>query len=234
MENGAVLLMGLPGIGKGTQALKLVERFPNLVHFDTGGEIYRRLYDPTFTSDPRVQELKGIYEAGILVSGRDPQWVANLVIERIHFYAEQRKGLVFSGSPRTLPEAKTIVPLLLKTYGRERVLVIILSASKKTVRGRSLNRLVCNNKECRYPTTKEHGGERCPQCGKRLPAATEQKGEEWKVSTLETRFKEFEERTLPAIEYLLSLGLATETIDAERPPDEIFVDVLKVVERRLV
>lgn len=230
MKKGAVLFMGLPGTGKGTQALKLVERFPNLVHFDTGGEIYRRLYDSTFASDEKVQEQKRIYESGVL---NNPLWVAELVNERIRFYAKEEKGLVFSGSPRTLPEAKKIIPLLLKTYGQEKVLVIILSTSKKTVRKRSLNRLVCSNRTCRYPTTKEHAGERCPQCGKRLPKTGEQRGEEWKVSKLETRFKEFEERTLPAIEYLLSLGLLVEAIDAERSPDEIFADVLEAIERRL-
>lgn len=233
MKKAVIILMGLPGSGKGTQALKLVERFSDSVHFDTGGEIYRRLYDPAFAGDSEIQELKGVYEAGILLSGYKPEWVAALVNERIHFYAKQGKGIVFSGSPRTIPEAKAIVPLLLKTYGQEKVLAIILSASKETVRKRSLNRLVCSNQKCRYPTTKEHAGERCPQCGKRLPKAGEQKGEEWKVSKLETRFKEFEERTLPAIEYLLSLGLLVEEIDAERPPDEIFADVLEAVERRL-
>lgn len=222
--------MGLPGTGKGTQALKLVEHFPNFVHFDTGGEIYRRLYDPAFASDLKIQKQKRVYESGVL---NDPRWVAELVNERIRFYAKEGKGIVFSGSPRTLPEAKIITPLLFKAYGRDQVLVIILSASKKTVRKRSLDRLVCSNSKCRYPTTKEHAGERCPKCGRKLPTPEEQKSESWKVSKLETRFKEFEERTLPAIEYLLSLGLLVEAIDAERPPDEIFADVLEAVERRL-
>lgn len=229
VKRGAVIFMGLPGTGKGTQALKLVERFPDFAHFDTGGEIYRRINDPAFAGDPNVQEQKRIYESGIL---EDPQWVAELVSERIVFYAKRGKRLVFSGSPRSLPEARTIVPLLFKVYGRERVLVIILTASKETVRKRSRNRLVCSNKRCRYPTTKEHGGERCPQCGRKLPTAEEQKGESWKVSKLETRFKEFEERTLPAIEYLLSLGLAAEVIDAEGPEEEVFAKVMEAVKRR--
>lgn len=228
----AIIFMGLPGSGKGTQALKFVERFPSFAHFDTGGEIYQRLYDPIFADDPEIQELKGVYEAGILLSGYKPEWVAELVNERIRFYAKQGKGIIFSGSPRTLPEAKAITPLLFEVYGKDRVLVLVLSTSEETIKKRSLNRLVCSNPKCRYPTTKEHGGERCPQCGEKFPAAEEQKGEEWKVTKLETRLKEFRERTLPALKYLLSLGVATEAIDAERPPDEIFVDVLQAVERR--
>lgn len=230
VKKGAILLMGLPSIGKGTQALKLVERFPDFAHFDTGGEIYRRINDPAFAGDPNVQEQKKIYESGIL---EDPQWVAKLVAERIRFYTREGKGIVFSGSPRTPYEAETIAPILFEAYGRDHVLVLVLSASEKTAAKRSRNRLVCSNRGCRYPTTKEHAGERCPQCGEKLPTAEEQKGEEWKVATLETRLKEFRERTLPALEYLLSLGIATEVIDAEKPPKEIFVDVLAAVERRL-
>lgn len=92
MEKGAILLMGLPGVGKGTQAFNLIGSFPNFVHVDTGAEIYRRIHDPTFASDPTVQKQREIYEAGLL---NDPRWVANLVVERIHTYASQGKGLSF-------------------------------------------------------------------------------------------------------------------------------------------
>lgn len=233
MKRGTIIFMGLPGSGKGTQAFRLVERFPNFVHFDTSVEIYRRLYDPALADDPKVGKLREIYEAGILLSGYDPRWVADLVVEQIHFHAKQGKGTIFSGSPRTLPEAEGIIPLLLKMYGKDRILTLILSISEGTARKRSRNRLVCRNPQCRYTTTKEHAEERCPKCGKKLPTPEEQKNENWKVSKLETRLKEYREHTLPAIEHLRSLGLSVEEIDAERSPDKIFADVTEVVKNRL-
>jgi len=220
--------MGLPGIGKGTQALKLVERFPNFMHFDTGGEIYRRINDPAFANDPRVREQKRIYESGVL---NDPRWVAKLVEERTRFYAREGEGIIFSGSPRTLYEAKKIIPLLCKVYGKEHVLVLLLTTSEETAKKRGLNRLVCSNPECRYPTTKKYSGKRCPNCGKRLPFAKEQKGEDWKTSKFETRLKEFYERTLPALNYLRSLGLVEE-INGEEAKGEVFQKVLAAAKQK--
>jgi len=228
VEKGAILLMGLPGVGKGTQAFNLIGSFPNFVHVDTGAEIYRRIHDPTFASDPTVQKQREIYEAGLL---NDPRWVANLVVERIHTYASQGKGVIFSGSPRTLYEAETIAPLLFEVYGRDRVLVLTLSTAEETARRRAFNRLTCPRRECRYPTTRDHAGERCPHCGEIL--AADQESEAWKATKIDERFREFRQRTLPALDYLASLGLV-EIIDAEGTREEVSTMVLEAIKRRLL
>ncbi|PJC23242.1 hypothetical protein COV28_01065 [candidate division WWE3 bacterium CG10_big_fil_rev_8_21_14_0_10_48_23] len=228
MKKGAILLMGLPGIGKGTQAFKLVKQFPNFLHFDTGAEIFRRINDPHFSSDKVVGEQKKVYEAGLL---NDPRWVAKLVEEQIRFYAREGEGIIFSGSPRTLYEAKKIIPFLCEVYGKEHVLVLLLTTSEEIAKKRSLNRLVCDNPKCRYSTTKKYSGERCPNCGKKFPFAKEQKGEDWKISTFETRLRQFYERTLPALNYLRSLGLVEE-INGEKSKEEIFQKVLAAAKQK--
>lgn len=227
MEKAAILFMGPPGTGKGTQAFKVTERFPNFIHFDTGGEIHRRVTDPYFATDPVVQKQKEIYFAGIL---NDPQWVSELVAERIKTYAKQDRGVIFSGSPRTLHEAKTIIPILFDAYGKDRVLAFILEVSKETAKKRSLGRISCSNKKCRYPATKDQKGKPCPACGTTLPMEN-QKDEIWKVSHLDTRFKEYRERTLPAVKYLLSLGLG-EILDGEISVEETFTQVVEAIKRR--
>ncbi|GMR19354.1 MAG: adenylate kinase [Patescibacteria group bacterium] len=226
MNKAAILLMGLPGTGKGTQAFRITERFPNFTHFDTGGEIFRRINDPSFSQDPLVQQQKEIYLTGKL---NDPEWVASLVMERIRFYAQKDRGVVFSGSPRTLYEAQTITPVLFESYGRGRVLIIIPEVSEETARQRSLNRLTCGNKTCRYPTTKGKAGQPCPHCGETLPQG-KQEGESWKIDQLETRFSEYRRRTLPGIEYLFSLGLGTK-VNGEKSQEEVFTQILRAMER---
>ncbi len=228
MEKAAILLMGLPGAGKGTQAFRIMERFPNFVHFDTGGEIYRRITDPSYENDPVVQEQNELYFAGKL---NDPKWVSELVGERISFYSEAEKGIIFSGSPRTLFESKQIAPILFKSYGRDRVLVLVLGIAQETALSRSLNRLVCTNKTCRYPTTKDMAGKPCPTCSQVLPEG-EQAEEAWKTEQIETRFNEYQERTVPALEYLLSFEIA-EMIDGELSQEEVSARVFEAVKRRL-
>lgn len=228
IEKAAVLLMGLPGAGKGTQAFRITQSFPNFVHFDTGGEIYRRITDTSFENDPVVQEQKEVYFAGKL---NDPEWVAGLVAERIRFYSQKGKGIIFSGSPRTLFEAKEITPILFENYGKDRVLVLILGISEKTALARSLERLVCKNKDCRYPTTKDKAGQPCPACSQTLPTDAQDE-ESWKIEQIGTRFTEYQERTVPVWEYLLSFGIA-EMIDGELSKEEISAQIHETIKRRL-
>ncbi len=227
---GAILLMGIPGAGKGTQAFRLTRQFPNFVHFDTGGEIYRRVTDPAFASDPTVQEQKEIYFAGKLNA---PAWVSELVAERIRHYAQEGHGVILSGSPRTLPEAQAIAPLLAKAYGHQQVLVLVLGISEEEARQRSLKRVVCANKACRYPTTQAHAGQFCPECGQTIPQIGDQKGDEWKISQLETRFAEFRKRTLPALEFLRQ-NFSTVDIDGKQSEEEVFAQILSAVDKNMI
>lgn len=229
MVPGAILLMGLPGAGKGTQAFRLAKRFPNFVHFDTGGEIYRRVTDPHFANDPLVQEQKEIYFAGKLNA---PEWVAGLVAERIRFYSGKDQGVIFSGSPRTLYEAQAVLPLLIEGYGRERILVIEISVSSETARKRSVSRITCANKSCRYPTMPEEGGKPCPNCGQILPGPQASGDEQWKVVQMDTRIKEFEERTRPALDHMKEHA-AYARIDGEKDEEKVFSQVLAAVEEHL-
>ncbi len=228
MKPGAILLMGLPGAGKGTQAFRLAKRFPNFVHFDTGGEIYRRVTDPAFAEDPAVQKQRAIYFAGKL---NTPTWVAGLVVERLRHYSKEGKGIILSGSPRTLREARTIAPQLVKEYGRERILVLVLEISEEEARRRSLKRIVCANPTCRYPTTRDSAGQPCPECGQIIPQANDLK-ETWKISRLETRLAEFQERTLPALEFLRH-RFPTVVIDGSRREEEVFAEIRTAIETHL-
>ncbi len=221
----AIALMGLPGAGKGTQAFELTFLYRgSLIHVDTGGEIYRRIMAPAFANDPTVRQQFEVYFAGKL---NDPRWVADLVAERIRFYAGQGKGVVFSGSPRTLYEAQTLLPLVEEVYGRGRLLVLEMIIPEEVARQRSLGRLVCGDKLCRYPTTKDKAGRPCPNCGQSLPQE-EQKDERWKVEKLGERFREFSEKTLPALEFL-RCHTTTTTIDGNESTGKVFAQVLGAV-----
>lgn len=229
MAPGAIMLMGLPGAGKGTQAFRLAEKFPNFEHFDTGAEIYRRISDPHFADDPLVREQKEIYFGGKL---NTPEWVAGLVAERIRFYSGKAQGVIFSGSPRTLYEAQTVLPLLIECYGQDRILMIELVVAQETARERSGQRITCANKSCRYPAHRQQGGSPCPNCGQILPIPEEQTDEQWKTAQMETRIQEFEDRTRPALEFLKT-RIAYVRVNDEKNEQVVSDQILKVVNEKL-
>jgi len=195
---GAIFLMGLPGGGKDTQAFRFIKQFPNWVHVDTGGEIYRRITDPAFAEDTYVKQQIALYNAGAL---NDPLWVTKLIAERIQFYASQEKGIIFSGSPRTLYEAQNLSLVLEKAFGHRQILILEVAVLEETARKRSLDRITCGDKLCRYTTTKDMLGLPCPNC-KRTFLKEDQKDDEWKVKELPKRFEEFYARTVPALKFM--------------------------------
>ncbi len=230
MEKAVILLMGLPGAGKGTQAFQITKRFPNFVHFDTGGEIYRRITDPSFADDPVVQREKKRYFNKLL---NTPSWVTEIVSERIRHYSGQGKGIIFSGSPRTLPEAQAVLPLLEEYYGKDHILILEVVVSPKTATERSRTRLTCENKLCRYASTIEQRGKPCPDCENPLPLE-QQKDEKWKYEGMidGTRIREFEQLTQPALSFLKE-RIAHVRVDGEKDEREVFTQISKAIERRL-
>ena len=230
MKPGAILLMGLPGAGKGTQAFRLAKQFPDFVHFDTGGEIFRRITDPAFADDPIVQREKKRYFGKVL---NTKEWVAAMVSERIRYYSGEGKGVIFSGSPRTVIEAQIVLPLLEECYGKDRILVLEVTVSLETATERSRTRITCENKICRYGATLEQGGKPCPECGTPLPQE-QQDEEKWKYEGMVdgTRVREFEELTQPALNFLKE-RVAHARIDGEKSEEEVFAQILAAVKKNL-
>src|SRR4030042_4476970 len=97
----SIMIMGPQGSGKGTQA-ELIAKKVNLVHFDTGQYLRAILYDSASKNDKIIQREHKLNEAGIL---NTPSWVLKIMIQAVKKIAVLKKGIVFSGSPRTFYEA---------------------------------------------------------------------------------------------------------------------------------
>lgn len=94
-----ILLLGLPGAGKGTQAQFLVRRF-KIPQISTGDMLRAAIK----SNSPLGNEAKGYMERGALVP--DPLVIA-LVRERIKA-ADCAAGFIMDGFPRTLPQAEAL------------------------------------------------------------------------------------------------------------------------------
>ena len=114
----AVILLGRPGSGKDTQAELLAKKF-GLVHI-----ISSKIIEKVLKSRRKNVKLGGkIYnlekERRLQKSGflNTPEFVLILIRSEIKSVARYGKGIVTSGSPRTLKELKDELPLLDKLYG---------------------------------------------------------------------------------------------------------------------
>ena len=166
---------------------------------------------------------KKIWETGDLCS---PPLVTFWVMEKIKELAKKGEGIVFAGSPRTLYEAKKIMPLLNKLYGKKNIKIILFTLSPKTSIWRNSHRRICEllrhpilyNEETKKLT-------KCPLDGSKLI----KRGKLDNPETIKVRIKEYRERTLPIIEYFQKQGYQVEKISAAPPPAVIFKRILRIL-----
>lgn len=220
----AVFLLGPPGAGKGTQA-DLLARDLGLVHIDTGRLLQEILFDPLRQDDARIQFERQLFESGILNS---PEWVREVIMKKAAEIARHQKGIVFSGSPRTLFEAEGLVPLLEELYGKENLIVFLIKIPAETSIFRNSHRRICENF---HPLVWSEENEKlttCPQCGAKLVSRGSLDSEE----AIRKRLLQYESRTKPVIEFLRERGIGVYEIDGENSPEIVHQDISKVLQKR--
>lgn len=94
-----LMLLGGPGAGKGTQALKLTDHF-NIPQISTGDMLRSAIAAGTELG----KSAKQIMDAGQLVSD---EIIIALVKERLQ-QADCQRGFLFDGFPRTIPQADAL------------------------------------------------------------------------------------------------------------------------------
>ena len=126
-----VVLFGAPGSGKGTQSEKLIKDF-GLYHISTGEVLrdhIRRGTDLGKIADSYISK-------GQLIPDDLMIRILDDVIEK---EAADKKGVVFDGFPRTIPQAEALKELLLKR-GTDLHAVIGLEVPEEELVERMINR----------------------------------------------------------------------------------------------
>lgn len=126
----AIILLGPPGSGKGTQANLLAEKL-GFVHLDSGDII--REHFKKFPDDPEVKKAKRLYNQGELIP---PSTITKWIKEKI------KGNIISSGSPRTLYEAKKLKEFFKKNNYELKIFNIAISPQetmkRNTLRGRDI------------------------------------------------------------------------------------------------
>lgn len=125
-----ILLFGPPGVGKGTQAVRISEKY-NLTHLSTG-DMFR---DEMKAGTDLGKEVKKIIDNGELVSD---EIVFRVLVSKM-LKTTGSKGFVFDGFPRTLQQAEMLDKMLDEKFNPITV-IISLESDEETLMERMLKR----------------------------------------------------------------------------------------------
>jgi adenylate kinase len=213
----AVIFLGPPGAGKGTQAKVLAKQF-GAPHLSTGDMLREHIEHGTSLG----MQAQPIMSRGELVPD---SLVLKMVAERI----ERRDcihGFVFDGFPRTVAQAQYLGQLLVE-HGFPRPIVIHLVIDLPLLMKRLTGRRVCKvggeiyNIYDRPPKV----GGRCDNDGGELMQRVDDSEE-----VIAPRLAAYERQTSPLVAYYKRLGLLHH-IDAAKSVDEVKRQVLESVMR---
>ena len=213
-----IIFIGPPGAGKGTQAELLAEKF-GFFHFESSKVIEEKIKNAE-PNDAVLQREKKLWESGIL---NTPELVLQWMQEKIRDIASESHGVVFSGSPRTMLEAKGEIPLLEELYGKENIKVFNLNLSEEESIKRNSKRRICKDNRHPIPNFKEFEGiTKCPKDGSGIITRVLDKPE-----TIKIRYKEYLNRTFLIIDFLKERSYKIIKIDGEQKIDKVFDDISK-------
>jgi adenylate kinase len=223
-----IIILGPPGSGKGTQAELLAEKF-NLHHIETSEIIEKNFTDIKKSDFVKVgkkkyflwQERK-LRQAGKLMS---PPLIFFWLKEKIKAAIKEGKGIVLSGSFKTLYEAKELTPFFKKIYGASKIKIILIKQKPAVSIWRNSKRKICQLMRHSILYTKETARlKTCPFDGSKLIHR-----EDSKPSVIKGKLKEFQERTLPVVDFFKKQGLKVNEINGEQSVASVFRDVLKAL-----
>ena len=206
------VLLGPPGAGKGTQAVRLVEKY-NVPQISTG-DIFRRNIKEGTELGKKAQEYMN---AGQLVPD---ELVVDLVKDRL-MQDDCKNGYLLDGFPRTIYQAEELDKFLAE-QGQKLDAVINFEVGYDTLIERLTGRRVCKACGAGYHIKnmppKVEGV--CDKCGSEL----EQRKDDTKETAV-NRISVYEESTAPLIDYYTGTG-ALRNFNAEKDPDELLKEIV--------
>ncbi|MBL8037141.1 adenylate kinase [Nitrospira sp. CMX1] len=183
-----VVFLGAPGVGKGTQAEKIVSQY-QIAKISTGDLLRAAVRNRT----PLGVEAKGHMDQGRLVPD---SVVIGLVKEKLAELSKP-KGFILDGFPRTVPQAEALSDVL-KAEEIQLDRVINFKVSREEIVKRLSGRRSCPKCQATYHVdfAPPRNGVACDRCGETLVQRSDDQQE-----AVEMRLKVYEEQTAPLISF---------------------------------
>ena len=212
----AVILLGPPGAGKGTQAQRISQRY-HLPHLSTG-DMFR---DNIKRETELGRQARPLMERGELVPDAI---VLGMVADRIN-QPDCANGFVFDGFPRTLQQAADLERIC-KEHKLDCTLVLHMAVNPELLMRRLTGRRIC--KACGhiynvYERPPKHEGI-CDIDGSELihrPDDSE--------GVIGERLAAYDRQTQPLVEYYKSRGVLT-AVDAMADADTVTASIVRIMD----
>ncbi len=209
-----LVLLGLPGAGKGTQAKKIKDEY-GIPHIATGDIFRRAIKDET----PLGKKAKEYIDAGKLV----PDEVTIGIVENRLTDDDCQQGFILDGFPRTIKQAEALSRI------REIDLALYLKVAEKELINRLSGRRVCEkcgtNYHLKYNPPEKEGI--CDKCGSKLIQRSDDKEE-----TVRKRIKVNKEQMEELLNYYRKKGML-KTVESIGNIEQVFADIKSTVEGAL-
>ncbi len=218
---GPIIFLGAPGVGKGTQAKRIAEKY-DIPQISTG-DILR---EHASRGSALGQKAKAIMDRGDLVSDK-------IVCDMVEFRLRQPdcdRGFILDGFPRTVEQATWLDGVLTaKSFDGKslRPVVVDFVVSYNQLLQRLTGRRTCpvdgsifnvHSQPPRVPDT-------CDLCGSKL--VTRKDDSEDAISV---RLKSYEQQTLPLVDYYRKQG-TLRSISGEQTADKVTAETVAAIEK---
>ena len=206
-----IILLGPPGSGKGTQAVRLSIKY-KIAHISTG-EILRRTVKQ---KNKIAQTIKSYMNSGELVPDKI---IVSMVTKRLK-EKDAKKGFLLDGFPRNISQARVLEKML---GNIDDFIVFYLKVGDNMVVRRLSKRRVCRkcsfNYHLEFSPSKIKGI--CDKCGSQIYQRDDDK-----PAAIKNRLKVYKRESKPLIKYYEKKGILV-SINAEKSEDQVFASFVK-------
>ena len=206
-----LILMGLPGAGKGTQAEQIIAKY-NIPHISTGD-----MFRAAMKAETELGlQAKSFIDKGALVPD---EVTIGIVRERLS-QEDCIKGFLLDGFPRTVAQASALEEIM-KDLGKKIDYVLNINVDSGLLLTRLTGRRIC--KECGATYHLEFNppakADVCDKCGGELYQRSDD-NEETVANRLDVNIKQ----TKPLLDFYEELGYL-QSINGEQDINKVFADI---------
>ncbi|MBQ9487898.1 MAG: adenylate kinase, partial [Selenomonadaceae bacterium] len=204
-----------PGAGKGTQAVKLVEKF-KIPQIATGDMFRAAVKEGTELG----KKAKACMDAGTLVPD---EVTVGIVRERLA-KDDCKNGFILDGFPRTVEQAKALEKIL-SDLNLKLTKVLNIHVPAENLIERAVGRRICKNCGATYHVkfNAPKVENACDKCGGQLYQRADDNEQ-----TMTKRLSVYEDSTRPLIDFYKNVGLYAE-IDGTQPIDKVTEELENVL-----